>query len=122
VWRTYGDNFCDKMHAYIEECEHCQSIFDCVDGFSGMAAKCLMEHLVEEYGKPVFSAPLIPPKVLLFKNSDAPMTDSIRLVNIAISFVHLNEFSALFLKNYVSTTLLEHFLHNLQQFLFKSVY
>jgi Tubulin domain/Misato Segment II tubulin-like domain len=100
VWRNqyFDDGFCDKIRAYIEECERCQgfqNFFDCTDGFSGIAAKCL-EHLADEYGKPVFSAPLIAPKVLLFKNSDAPMTDSIRLVNIAMSLVHLNEYSALF--------------------------
>jgi hypothetical protein len=100
VWknRQFDDDFCDKIRAYVEECERCQgfqNLFDCTDGFGGMSIKCL-EHLSDEYSKPVFSMPLISPKTLQFKNCDAPMSDSIRLVNIALSYVHLNEYSSLF--------------------------
>jgi hypothetical protein len=100
VWcsQYFNDDFCDKIRAYIEECEHCQSIFDYVDGFSGVLGT---------FGGRVRQAGVLgsaDPALLLFKNLDAPMIDSIRLVNIAMSFFHLNEFSALVLENYVCTT------------------
>jgi hypothetical protein len=50
---SINDDFCDKIRAYIGECEHCQSIFDCVDG-SGVLGT--FGGRVRQAG-----APLIPP-------------------------------------------------------------
>jgi hypothetical protein len=73
------------IRTYIEECKHCQSICDCVDGFSGVLGT---------FGGQVRQAGVLDSAdsaLLLFKISDALMIDSIQLVYIAMSFFHLND-------------------------------
>lgn len=92
------DDFCDNIRSYIEECHHCQgfqTLFDAVDGFSGVAIKCL-EYLEDEYSKSVLALPLFPPKMKSFKLADDPMSDSIRIINTAFSYAKLSEHSKLF--------------------------
>lgn len=100
LWETstFEDNFCDNIRAYIEECHHCQgfqTLFDVVDGFSGLTIKC-MEYLEDEYSKTIFGLPFVPPKIKSFKLADDPMSDSIRIINTAFSYAKLSEFSSLF--------------------------
>lgn len=100
LWNSpfFEDEFCDSIRSYIEECNHCQgfqTLFDVVDGFSGVTVKCL-EYLEDEYSKSVLALPLVPPKVKIFKLADDPMSDSIRIINTAFSFSKLAEHSNLF--------------------------
>ncbi|XP_059618838.1 protein misato [Phlebotomus argentipes] len=100
LWKSgsFDEDFCDKIRQYIEECDNCQGfqvLFDCIDGFSGLSAKCF-EELSDEYGKSILAYPLIPPHMRNFKNADTIMSCSIRVVNIALSFVSLIESTSLF--------------------------
>lgn len=101
IWKTenFEDDFGDKIRQYLEECNNCQgfqTLFDCTNGFSGLTLKCL-QHLNDEYSKVNFAIPIIPPTVENFANSDGPMSDSIRLINIALTYSNLIENSDLFL-------------------------
>ncbi|CRL04367.1 CLUMA_CG017460, isoform A [Clunio marinus] len=94
----FEDDFCDNIRSFMEECNHSQgfqTFFDCIDGFSGVALKC-MEHLEDEYSKPIFAIPLFPCIVKNFQFADEAMSDSIRMINIASSFAKLSEHSNLF--------------------------
>lgn len=100
LWETsfFEDNFCDNIRTFMEECHHSQgfkTMFDAVDGFSGVAMKCL-EHIQDEYSKTVLAMPLFAPRVKNFQFADEPMSDSIRLINTAFSYAKLSEHSSLF--------------------------
>ncbi|XP_017476118.1 PREDICTED: protein misato isoform X1 [Rhagoletis zephyria] len=100
LWKTekFEDEFCDKIRQYVEECDFLQgfqTLFDCFNGFSGLATECL-EHLNDEYGKANFAIPVYSPRNTLFKNAGAAMTDSIRVVNSALTFHKLSEQASLF--------------------------
>lgn len=100
LWKTshFEDDYCDNIRSYMEECNNCQgfkTMFDAVDGFSGLTVKCL-EYLEDEYSKSILALPLIPPKVKSFKLADEPMSASIRIVNLAFSYAKLSEHSSLF--------------------------
>ena len=100
LWSTpyFEDDFTDKIRNYIEECDNCQgfqTIFDVVDGFSGLSLKCL-EYLEDEYSKSILALPVIPPKVKDFTHADEATSDSIRVINTAFSYAKLSEFSSLF--------------------------
>lgn len=71
-------------------------LFDSTNGFSGLASKCL-DHLSDEYSKTNFTVPVFSPKPLNFRNADTPMSESIRVLNIAMSFASLIEQSSLIL-------------------------
>lgn len=99
LWNNsyFEDDYCDKIRMYTEECDQSQgfqTIFDAVDGFSGVAVKC-MEHLEDEYSKSILAFPLIPNRVKNFQFSDDGMSETIRLVNIAFSFAKVSEHSNL---------------------------
>ncbi|KAG4074450.1 hypothetical protein HA402_015739 [Bradysia odoriphaga] len=101
LWKseTFDYDFCEKIRQYIEECNNCQGfqmLFDCTNGFSGLAAKCL-DHLNDEYSKTNFTIPLFSPKPQNFRNADTPMSESIRVINAAMSFANLFEQSSLIL-------------------------
>lgn len=100
IWNNFGfqDEYCDKIRAYMEECNRSQGfqvLFDAYDGFAGISVKCL-EYLQDEYSKPSLSFPVFAPIVENFTNADEPMSDSIRLVNSAYTYAKLNEFSDLY--------------------------
>ncbi|XP_040175825.1 protein misato [Anopheles arabiensis] len=100
LWKDYDfqDEFTDRARQYIEECDGCQGfqmLFDCVDGFSGVAIK-LLEHLQDEYGKATLPFPVFPPKAPTFKSADEPMSHSIRVVNTALAFAQLPDQCSLF--------------------------
>ncbi|XP_055524214.1 protein misato [Wyeomyia smithii] len=92
------DEFGDKVRQYIEECDSCQGfqvLFDCVDGFAGLAIKTL-EHLQDEYNKTSLVFPVIPPALPNFKNADETTNMSIRVINSALAFSALVESCSLF--------------------------
>ena len=94
----FEDDFCDNVRSYMEESNHCQgfqTLFDAVDGFSGVAVKCL-EYLQDEYSKTIFALPLIPPWAKNFQFADEAMSDSIRLINTAFTYAKLSEHASLF--------------------------
>ncbi|XP_054729635.1 protein misato [Anastrepha obliqua] len=100
LWKTeqFEEEFCDKIRKYVEECDYLQgfqTIFDCFNGYSGLATECLA-HLNDEYGKANFALPVYSPQNTLFENADEPMTDSIRVVNSALAFQKLSEQASLF--------------------------
>ncbi|XP_035898063.1 protein misato [Anopheles stephensi] len=100
LWKDYDfqDDFTDRVRQYIEECDGCQgfqTLFDCCDGFSGIAVK-LLEHLQDEYGKASLVFPVFPPKAPIFKSADEAMSDSIRVINSALAFTQLSEHCSLF--------------------------
>lgn len=66
------------------------------NGFSGLGIKCL-EDLNDEYSKTLFTIPVFSPKTVKFKNTDNAMSDSIRVVNIAMAYTNLFEQAALIL-------------------------
>ncbi|XP_055842836.1 protein misato [Episyrphus balteatus] len=101
LWNTdqFLDDFSDNIRQYIEECDNCQgfqTIFDCHNGYSGLATQCL-EYLNDEYSKANLAIPVFNPKSVLFQSADDAMTDSIRLVNIALTYSQLIEQSSMFL-------------------------
>lgn len=51
----------------------------------------------DEYSKTNFTIPIFSPKPLNFRNADSVMSDSIRVINIALSFANLIEQSSLIL-------------------------
>lgn len=75
--------------------------FDCVDGFSGLAVSCI-QHLEDEYTKPILVYPIIPSHFPDNKptNQDerdtSNLKDSTRLVNIALSMQELSDHASLF--------------------------
>ena len=100
LWESphFEDEFCDNIRSYMEECNNCQgfqTMFDVVDGFSGLTIKCL-EYLEDEYSKSVFALPLFPSKLKLFNSADEPMSDSIRIINTAFTYAKLSEHCNLF--------------------------
>lgn len=93
----FEDEFCDNIRSNMEECNHCQgfqTLFDVVDGFSGVSIKCL-EFLEDEYSKSILALPLFPSRVKCFQLADNPMSDSIRIINTAFSYAKLAEHSSL---------------------------
>lgn len=99
LWRgeQFEDDFSDRIRQYVEECNNCQGfqvLFDCTNGFSGLSAKCL-DHLNDEYSKTNFTIPVFAPKMQNFRNAETAMSESIRVINIAMSFANLFEQSSL---------------------------
>lgn len=95
VWAEdhLNESLMDNTRMYLEESNNCQGfqmLFDCIDGFAGIAIKC-QEELEDEYGKSLFSIPLIPPRVTAFKNCESQLSKSIRTVNIALTFASMIE-------------------------------
>lgn len=105
LWKSdYGDTFSDNIRKYVEECDSMQGFhvnFDCTDGFSGLALGCI-EHLADEYTKPILSYPII---ASYFPDNNptnqeqrdkSNLKDSTRLVNIALSLEQLSEHATMF--------------------------
>ncbi|VVC93524.1 protein misato [Leptidea sinapis] len=105
LWKSdYGETFSDKIRKYVEECDNMQGFqvnFDCYDGFSGLALGCI-EHLTDEYTKPILAHPMI---ASYFSDNNpssqeerdkSNLKDSVRLVNIALSLEELAQHTNLF--------------------------
>lgn len=85
-----GGELSDRVRLYMEECNGCQGfqlLFDGDDGFAGMAGGCL-QHLRDEYGKTVMAVPLFAGRARRFVQADATMSDSVRVVNIAMAYAN----------------------------------
>ncbi|CAH0700123.1 unnamed protein product [Spodoptera exigua] len=105
LWKhDFGDNFCDNIRRYVEECDSMQGFqvnFDCVDGFAGLALGCV-EHLADEYTKSILAYPIIPSyfpdnhPTTQEERDKSNLKDSIRLVNTALSIQELSEHANLF--------------------------
>ncbi|CAK1604440.1 unnamed protein product [Parnassius mnemosyne] len=105
IWeQEFGETFSDKIRKYVEECDSMQGFqvnFDCTDGFSGLALSSI-EHLVDEYSKPILAHPII----ASYFSDNNPTTqeerdisnikDTIRLVNIAFSIEELSQHATFF--------------------------
>lgn len=101
IWSNqyFNDEFDEKIRQYIEECNNCQGfqmLFDCSNGFSGVAMKCL-EQLSDDYSKTNFAMPIFTPKRTKFHNTDENLSDSMRMVNIAMTYANLIDHSTIFL-------------------------
>lgn len=105
VWKSdYGDLFSDNIRKYVEECDSMQGFqinFDCTDGFAGLALGCI-EHLSDEYTKPILAYPIIASH-FPDNNSNTQeerdisnLRDSIRLVNILLSIQELSEHATMY--------------------------
>lgn len=123
VWGSepFQDEFSDKIRQYIEECDHFQVSFncpkrctvfnesqgfhvltDCTNGFAGLTAACL-EHIADDFDrKSVLVFPTIPS---FYPDNDfhtaeeqvySIMNDSVRVVNLLLSFNSFTNFSSLF--------------------------
>ncbi|RVE52476.1 hypothetical protein evm_002870 [Chilo suppressalis] len=105
LWKQdFGDTFSDNIRKYVEECDSIQGFhinFDCTDGFSGLAVGCI-EHLADEYTKPILAHPII---ASYFSDNDpktqedrdkSNLKDSIRLINTSLSIQELSEHASLF--------------------------
>lgn len=75
--------------------------FDCTDGFGGLALSCI-EHIAEEYTKPILAYPIIASHfpdnnpTTSEERDKSTLKDSTRLVNIALSIQELSEHAAMF--------------------------
>lgn len=95
LWKTdqFQDDFADRIRNYIEECNHCQGfqlMFDGEDGFAGLASATL-QHINDDYSKSSICFPVFAPNPRTFKQADSTLTDTIRVVNIAMSYANLIE-------------------------------
>lgn len=105
LWKQdFGDTFSDGIRKYVEECDSMQGFqinFDCTDGFAGLAMGCI-EHLTDEYSKPILAYPIIASHFpdnnpnTQEERDKSNMKDSTRLVNLALSLQELSEHATLF--------------------------
>lgn len=88
----------------MEECDSIQGFhinFDCTDGFSGLAIGCI-EHIVDEYTKPILAYPIIASHypdnspTNQEERDISNLKDSARLVNILLSIEALSQHATLF--------------------------
>lgn len=102
AWREeyFDDEFCDRIRLYIEECNNCQgfqTLFDCCDAYSGLSIKVL-EHLQDDYGKSCLTIPIFTPNQTKYGvNVNEAMADSVRVINTALTYGNLIEFSSMIL-------------------------
>lgn len=93
--RELSEELEDKLHFFAEECDHLQGFhilanFD--DGFSGMAAG-IVELLNDEYhGKGVLTWGVVP----AVSSSNSATQDTYRVINSAIAFEQLSQYSSYF--------------------------
>lgn len=105
LWKGhFGDEFSDNIRKYVEECDSMQGFqvnFDCTDGFSGLALGCI-EHLADEYTKPILAHPIIASHFpdnnpsTQEERDKSNIKDTIRLVNTALAIQELAQHASLF--------------------------
>lgn len=105
IWKSdYGNSFEDNIRKYVEECDSMQGfevMFDCTDGFSGLALGCI-ELLADDYTKPILVHPIIASHfsdnnpTTQEERDKSNLKDSMRLVNIALSIQELSEHASMF--------------------------
>lgn len=105
VWKTrqFSEDFTDKIRNYIEECDNFQGfhfLTDCTNAFSGMTSSCL-EYIRDEYDrKSVLVFPVLPSSYSdindQIEKSQSILNDSVRVINLALSFNQFNTNSSMF--------------------------
>ncbi|XP_078390239.1 protein misato homolog 1 [Cetorhinus maximus] len=92
---SFLDDFEDRLHFYIEECDYLQGfqvLCDLQDGFSGLSAK-VVELLNDEYGgKGIFTCGFTPTSY----TDTNPVKEVYRLLNSVMGIVHLSSRSSIF--------------------------
>lgn len=71
-------------------------LFDCSNGFAGVAVKCL-EQLNDDYSKTALAMPVFRPNRTKFANMDENQSDSMRMVNIALTYANLIDHASVFM-------------------------
>ncbi|CAH1981359.1 unnamed protein product [Acanthoscelides obtectus] len=111
LWRTpaFEEDFADKIRNYVEECDHFQGfhmLSDSFTAFGGLASGCL-EHLRDEYDrKSILVFPVIPshfPTTNDCTTAQSVINDSVRTVNLALSFNQFATHSSMFVPLSTST-------------------
>nr|XP_023030368.1 protein misato [Leptinotarsa decemlineata] len=115
LWKTpqFEEDFSDKIRNYIEECDGFQGfhvLTDCTNAFGGLTSSC-MEHLQDDYGrKSILVFPVIPSH---FPDNEyqteeeklqSVIIDSVRMLNVALSFNEFTENSSLLVPLSVGST------------------
>ncbi|GAB1864451.1 Protein misato [Camponotus japonicus] len=95
LWTTeqFSDDFSDRIRLYVEECDLMQGfqvLMDSTDGFAGLGASCV-QHLRDEYGKSILTFPCLD-----FNNAEPSASDLIKIVNTALCWQHIGEYSSLY--------------------------
>ncbi|XP_054006063.1 protein misato [Hylaeus anthracinus] len=95
LWNTeqFSEDFSERIRTYVEECDQMQGfqvILDSVDGFAGLGASCI-QHLKDEYGKSILSFPCMDSK-----KTEPSTSDQIKVLNTALCWQHIGEYSSLF--------------------------
>ncbi|KAL6443045.1 hypothetical protein ACFW04_002793 [Cataglyphis niger] len=67
-----------------------QVLVDSTDGFAGLGTSCI-EHLYDEYGKSILTFPCLD-----FNNAEANASDLIKIVNTALCWKYIGEYSSLY--------------------------
>ncbi|XP_042202100.1 protein misato homolog 1 [Callorhinchus milii] len=92
---AFLDDFEDRLHFYVEECDYLQGfhlLCDLQDGFSGAASK-LLELLKDEYGgRGIFTSGVAPTSHM----ETSPVKDIYRLLNTVMGIVNLSNRSSIF--------------------------
>lgn len=102
VWseRYFDDEFSDRIRKYTEECNNCQgfqTLFDGSDAFSGLSIK-ILQHIQDDYGKTCFTIPIYSPQQIhCGKEAPDALCDSTRVINAALTFGNLIDYSSLIL-------------------------
>lgn len=97
LWKMeqFQDDFIDRIRLYVEECENMQGFHIFVDGSDGFAGlgTSAVEYLEDEYStKSRLVFPAIPSSFI----NTTPRQDSVRVLNLALSFHSLADHSSLF--------------------------
>ncbi|XP_034173458.2 misato mitochondrial distribution and morphology regulator [Osmia lignaria lignaria] len=95
LWNAekFSEDFCDRIRAYVEDCDLMQGfqiILDSVDGFAGLGASC-MQYLRDEYGKSILSFPCMDSK-----KTEPSMSNLVQALNTALCWQHIGEYSSLY--------------------------
>ena len=95
LWNAekFSEDFCDRIRAYVEDCDLMQGfqiILDSVDGFAGLGASC-MQYLRDEYGKSILSFPCMDSK-----KTEPSMSNLVQALNTALCWQQIGEYSSLY--------------------------
>ncbi|CAH1796416.1 unnamed protein product [Owenia fusiformis] len=94
--RTHQDEIDDKLHFFLEECDHLQGfhvLTDTFDGFGGLSTS-LLEHLEDEYSsKGIFTFGLSP----AHHGDTTTYQDSLRVINSVLTYNKAATHSSAFL-------------------------
>ncbi|KAK6643545.1 hypothetical protein RUM43_005055 [Polyplax serrata] len=94
IYSCIESDFVERVRSYMEECDNLQGfqvVVDATDGFGGLTDSALT-HLREEYSsKSIFTVPVI----CSHSESNTPLDDIKRTINIMLTYQKLSEHSCL---------------------------